>query len=183
MDKVRCGWCSRTNEVYINYHDNEWGVPCRDDGTLFELLILESFQAGLSWETILNKREAFRRAFEGFDPEKVSRFDDDKISALMKEKGIVRNLRKITAAINNAAVFSEIQREWGSFAEYIWHFTSGKVVYEWDRTSSPLSDEVCRHLKGRGMMFIGTTTVYAYLQAIGVINSHEPTCFLHREGK
>lgn len=181
MDTIcRCGWCNPNNPLYVAYHDQEWGVPQHDDGALFELLILESFQAGLSWETILNKRGAFRAAFEGFRPETVAAYGPEKAAALLEDKSIVRNRRKIAAAIRNAGAFLEIQAEWGSFSRYIWHFTDGKVVYETGRASSPLSDRVSADLKKRGMTFVGTTIVYAYLQAIGVINAHEPGCFLHR---
>ena len=179
-DVQRCRWCNLKNPVYVQYHDREWGVPQYVDGTLFEFLILELFQAGLSWETILNKREDFRRAFEGFDPEIIKNYGVEKIEALMKDASIVRNRRKIEAAIQNAGVFLAIQKEWGSFSNYIWHFTEGNVVCEWDRTNSPLSDRISADLKKRGMKFIGTTIVYSYLQAIGVINSHEPGCFLHQ---
>ena len=184
MDKIRrCGWCNPRNPLYVDYHDHEWGVPRHDDGALFELLVLESFQAGLSWETILNKRQAFRTAFDGFDPETVAAYGPEKTAALLENRSIVRNRRKIAAAVQNAAVFLAIQREWGSFSRYIWHFTGGRVVYETGAVSSPLSDQVSADLKKRGMTFVGTTIVYSYLQAIGVINSHEPGCFLHTAGQ
>ena len=176
----RCRWCNLKNPVYVEYHDRQWGVPQYEDGTLFEFLILELFQAGLSWETILNKREDFRRAFDGFDPELIKNYGAEKIEALMKDASIVRNRRKIEAVIQNAGFFLAIQKEWGSFSDYIWHFTEGNVVCEWDRTNSPLSDRISGDLKKRGMKFIGTTIVYSYLQAIGVINSHEPGCFLYQ---
>lgn len=178
----RCGWCNPNNPLYIAYHDEEWGVPQHDDRKLFELLVLESFQAGLSWETILNKREAFRSAFDGFDPEAVAAYGEERTAALLEDRSIVRNRRKIAAAIRNAGVFLEIQAEWGSFSRYIWHFTDGQVVYETGKASSPLSDRVSADLRRRGMTFVGTTIVYAYLQAVGVIHSHDPGCFLHREG-
>ena len=178
----RCGWCNPNNPLYIAYHDEEWGVPQHDDGKLFELLVLESFQAGLSWETILNKREAFRSAFGGFDPEAVAAYGEERTAALLEDRSIVRNRRKIAAAVRNAGVFLEIQAEWGSFSRYIWHFTDGQVVYETGKASSPLSDRVSADLRRRGMTFVGTTIVYAYLQAIGVIHSHDPGCFLLREG-
>lgn len=184
MDTIcRCGWCNLNNPLYVAYHDEEWGVPQHDDGALFELLILESFQAGLAWETILNKREAFRAAFDGFVPETVAAYGPEKTAALLEDRSIVRNRRKIAAAVQNARVFLAIQREWDSFSRYIWHFTDGRVVYETGEASSPLSDRVSEDLKRRGMTFVGTTIVYAYLQAIGVINSHEPGCFLHRAGQ
>ena len=172
-----------SNALYVAYHDTEWGVPVYDDRKLFEMLILECFQAGLSWECILNKREAFRRAFDGFDCNKVAAYDDEKIEALCKDAGIVRNRLKIIAAVGNAKAFLKIQKEFGSFASFIWLFTNGEVVYECDRTFSPLSDAVSRELKKRGMKFVGTTIVYSFLQAIGIICSHEEGCWLHRPEK
>lgn len=177
----RCKWCNLKNPIYVAYHDTEWCVPEYDEGKLFELLLLESFQAGLSWETILNKRENFREAFDGFAPEKIKCYDEDKIESLMNNAGIIRNRRKITAVIKNAVVFLEIQREWGSFAEYIWHFTEKQVVYEVNETSSPLSDMVSKDLQKRGMRFVGTTIIYSYLQAVGVLYSHDEECFLYRK--
>lgn len=181
MDKKRCFWCNPKNPLYIRYHDEEWGVPARDDETLFELLLLESFQAGLSWETILNKRESFRRAFDGFDPRIIRNYDETRIQSLMRDAGIIRNRRKIEAAITNARIFLEIQREWGSFHAYLLRFSGGKIIYECGRTSSPLSDTISADLKKRGMKFVGTTIIYAYLQAIGMVYSHDPDCFLYRE--
>lgn len=180
MNHVRCRWCNCKNPVYIKYHDNEWGVPLHDDQKLFELLILESFQAGLSWETILNKRENFRKAFDEFDPTLIQNYDSSKILSLMTDSGIIRNRRKIEAAIVNARVFLEIQKEWGSFNAYIWHFTDGTTVHELDRVTSPLSDLISKDLKKHGMKFVGSTIIYSYLQAIGIIYSHERACFLHR---
>jgi len=177
---MRCRWCNLQNPIYIRYHDEEWGHPQYDDQKLFELLILESFQAGLSWEIVLNKRENFRSAFDDFNPEKISHYDESKILTLLTDPGIVRNRRKIEAAICNAAVFLQIQRQWGGFHRYIWHFTNGKTIYEVDKTCSDLSDQISFDLKKRGMRFVGTTIVYSYLQAIGIIYSHEQTCFLHR---
>ena len=166
------------NPIYVQYHDEEWGVPVYDDGTLLEFLILEPFQAGLSWETILNKRESFRRAFDAYDIEKICGYDEEKIAALLKDPGIIRNRRKIEAAINNTKIFRQIRKEWGSFSGYIWHFTEGRVIYETGKASSELSDQVSQDMKKRGMKFIGTTIVYAYLQAIGVVCSHDSQCFL-----
>jgi DNA-3-methyladenine glycosylase I len=180
--KMRCRWANPKNERYIRYHDEEWGVPVHDDRKLFEMLILECFQAGLSWECVLNKREAFCEAFDGFDLEKVCAYEEDKLEALRSNPGIIRNRLKIQAAVANAKVFREIQQEYGSFADYLWHWTDGKVVYEIGRTSSELSDRISKDLKKRGMKFVGTTVIYAYLQAVGVIYSHEPNCFLaHRD--
>lgn len=176
-NQKRCSWCNMNNPLYVDYHDNEWGVPEHDDQKLFELLMLEGFQAGLSWETILNKRENFRAAFDNFDLSKVADYRQDKINELMQDKGIIRNKRKITAAVKNAKVFQEIQNEFGSFSDYIWGWTNGKVIFENDKTNSELSDTVSADLKKRGMTFVGTTIIYSYLQAIGVINSHEDGCW------
>lgn len=178
----RCTWCNMKNIKYLEYHDNEWGVPEYEDHSLFELLILESFQAGLSWECVLNKRERFRKVFDDFDIEKICNYKEDKIQILMEDSGIIRNRRKIEAAINNARIFRLIQNEYQSFSNYIWHFTDHKVVYEIGKASSELSDQVSKDLKKRGMKFVGTTIIYAYLQAIGVIYSHDEGCFLYKKG-
>lgn len=179
--RPRCHWCNLANPLYVSYHDQEWGRAVHDDHTLFEMLVLESFQAGLSWECVLNKRAAFRRAFDGFDYVKVARYDDARQEALRHDEGIIRNRMKIAAAVTNAQAFMRIQAEWGSFDRYIWSFTQGVTIYEWDRTSSPLSDIISKDLKRRGMRWVGTTIVYSYLQAIGIIQSHEPGCWLHKE--
>lgn len=176
--KCRCSWASPKNERYIRYHDEEWGIPVRDDSKLLEMLILESFQAGLSWECILNKREAFRQAFDQFDLEKICTYDDKKLFSLQNNADIIRNRLKIQAAVNNAKIFREIQKEYGSFSNYLWHWTNGKVVYEKGKTASPLSDTISKDLKRRGMKFVGTTIIYSYLQAVGIIYSHESGCFL-----
>ena len=176
----RCGWCNLKNPLYIEYHDHEWGVPVYDDHDLFEFLILESFQAGLSWECVLNKRDAFRQAFDNFDLNRICRYDEQKVEELMQNPGIIRNRRKILAAINNASIFQSIQAEYGSFSDYIWHFTGHETVYEIGLASSDLSDRVSKDLERRGMKFVGTTIIYAYLQAVGIINSHEKECFLYR---
>lgn len=178
--KVRCSWANPANPAYIAYHDSEWGVATHDDQELFEMLVLECFQAGLSWECILNKRPAFRAAFEGFDVDAVCAFGQAKVDELMQNAGIVRNRRKIEAAITNARVFRSIQSEFGNFAHYIWDWTDGETIHETGRATSPLSDAVSRDLKARGMKFVGSTVIYAYLQAIGVISAHEEGCFLHR---
>ena len=176
----RCFWCNEKNAAYLRYHDEEWGVPCHDDGKLFELLLLESFQAGLSWECILNKREAFRAAFDGFHAATIARYDDAKCDALAQDAGIVRNRRKIRAAVSNAHVFLQIQEEYGSFDRYLWAFTDGAVVCEpcdaYCRT--PLSDRISADLKRQGMTFVGSTIIYSYLQAVGVVNGHTQDCFL-----
>ena len=178
----RCSWVTPHNDLYIAYHDHEWGVPSYEDAYLFEMLLLESFQAGLSWECVLNKREAFREAFDGFDYIRISCYQEEKIAQLMQNKGIIRNRRKILAAVRNASIFMEIQKEFGSFSQYIWHFTEGEVIRYGDgiiRATSPLSDAISSDLKKRGMTFVGSTIMYAYLQAIGVIDDHEPCCELY----
>ncbi len=181
MEEVtRCRWCNLNNPTYVGYHDNEWGRPVHDDHKLFELLVLEGFQAGLSWECILNKRDAFRVAFDNFDVDAVSDYDEAKKESLRQDGSIVRNRLKIDASVRNALVFKNIVREFGSFGNYIWGFTHGQIIYECDKTSSPLSDDISKDLKRRGMKFVGTTIVYSYLQAIGVINSHDGQCWLHK---
>ncbi len=179
-DVTRCRWCNLNNPTYVDYHDNEWGRPVHDDHKLFELLVLEGFQAGLSWECILNKRDAFRVAFDNFDVDAVSDYDEAKKESLRQDGSIVRNRLKIDASVRNALVFKNIVREFGSFGNYIWGFTHGQIIYECDKTSSPLSDDISKDLKRRGMKFVGTTIVYSYLQAIGVINSHDGQCWLHK---
>ena len=174
----RCSWVNEKNPIYIKYHDEEWGEAHHDDAQLFELLILEIFQAGLSWETILNKRDNFRKAFDNFDWNKIVNYDEDKINELMQDKGIIRNRRKIEATINNTKIFMDIQKEYGSFAKYIWSFTNNQVIITDSKVvSNELSDTISKELRKRGMKFVGTVIVYSYLQAIGVINSHEPVCF------
>ena len=177
----RCKWCNIKNLVYIEYHDKEWGVPEHDDRMLFELLILENFQAGLSWECVLNKRPAFREAFDQFDPETVCEYGEEKLAELLQNEKLIRNRLKMNAAVTNANVFRKIQKEFGTFDRYIWGFTDGKTVYEVGETHSELSDAISKDLKKRGMKFVGTTIIYSYLQAIGVINSHEEGCFLYRD--
>lgn len=177
----RCKWCNLKNELYITYHDNEWSIPNFDDKYLFEMLILESFQAGLSWECILNKRESFKEAFDCFDINKICEYDDDKIVELMNNDKIVRNKRKIIAAVNNSKIFKEIQLEYGSFHNYLSTFTNDKVIYEVGKTVNELSDRISNDLKKRGMKFVGSTIIYSYLQAIGVIYSHEEGCYLFKE--
>lgn len=181
--KKRCRWANPKNDRYIRYHDEEWGVPVHDDGKLLEMLILESFQAGLSWECVLNKQEAFREAFDQFDLDKICDYDEKRIEKLMADPGIIRNRLKIRAAVNNARIFREIQKEYGSFSDYVWHWTGGKVVCERGLSSSRLSDQMSEDLKRRGMKFVGTTIIYAYLQAVGVIDSHDEGCFLEEREK
>ena len=173
----RCSWVNLNNPLYVKYHDEEWGVPSYDDDYLFEMLVLESFQAGLSWECILNKRKAFYKAFDSFNYELIANYNDDKINELINNKDIVRNKRKIEATIKNAKIFIDIQKEYKTFSNYIWSFTNNKTLYNNGLvTSNELSDTISKDLKKRGMAFVGTTIVYSYLQAIGVINDHEKTC-------
>ena len=174
----RCSWCNTKNQKYINYHDNEWGVPVYDDTLLLEMLTLEMFHSGLSFEIVLNKRENFRKAFKDYSVEKICCMTEKDIEELLNDSGIVRHRRKIESAINNTQIFKEIQKELGSFSKYLWSFTEGEIIYENGKTKSELSDTVSKDLKNRGMKFLGTTTVYAYLQAIGIINSHDKNCFL-----
>lgn len=180
-DRKRCRWCNTDNPLYVDYHDHEWSVPVHEDGKLFEMLLLETFQAGLSWECVLNKREAFRRAFDGFDATKIAVYDEEKLLTLQQDKGIIRNRLKIQAAVTNARIFNAVRQEYGSFDRYIWHFTDYRTLYETDRTTSPLSDTISKDLYRRGMKFVGSTIIYSYLQAIGIINSHEEDCWLARK--
>ena len=180
VDKVRCKWCNIKNKLYVEYHDKEWGIPNFNEHHLFEMLILESFQAGLSWECVLNKREEFRKAFDNFDIDKICNYDDKKIQELLKNEKIIRNKLKINSAISNSKIFREIQNEYGSFNNYLITFTNNKIIYEIDKTSSELSDKISGDLKKRGMKFVGTTIIYSYLQAIGVIYSHEKGCFMYK---
>lgn len=176
MTKKRCSWAG-PDEIYIRYHDEEWGVPTHDDQELFEMLVLESFQAGLSWITILKKRDNFHNAFDGFDVETVASYDDAKVEELRQDAGIIRHKGKITSAINNAQIFIEIQKEFGSFNNYIWSFTDGKIIKAEYKTESELSKSISKDLKKRGMKFVGPTIVYSYLESIGVIDNHEKDCF------
>lgn len=177
----RCAWCNLNNEIYVNYHDKEWGVLNLDDAYLFEMLILELFQAGLSFECVLNKREYFKEAYDNFDIRKIILYDENKINKLMNNKNIIRNKRKIEASINNAKIFNNIKDEYGSFYNYLKTFTNDKVIYENDKTTSELSDTISRDLKSRGMKFIGSVIIYSYLQAIGIINSHEKDCYKYKK--
>lgn len=177
---TRCRWCNPNNPKYIAYHDFEWGQPNFDEQYLLEMLILESFQAGLSWECVLNKREDFRKAFDDFRLDAVCQYDDAKIQELLENKAIIRNRRKIGAAIGNSKIFREIQTEYGSFSAYLQTFTHGEVFYETGKTTNELSDALSADLKKRGMRFVGSTIVYSYLQAIGVVYSHEEECFLYK---
>ncbi len=176
MNKSRCFWVS-DEEVYIKYHDEEWGIPTHEDKELFEMLVLESFQAGLSWITILKKRENFRQAFDDFDVEKVAKYDENKIEELRSNEGIIRHKGKITSAINNARIFIEIQKEFGSFDKYIWSFTNGEIIKAEFKTESDLSKKISKDLKNRGMKFVGPTIIYSYLESIGIIDNHQENCF------
>ncbi len=175
----RCKWCNLKNELYVKYHDEEWGRLNLDDKYLFEMLILESFQAGLSWECVLNKRESFRQAFDNFNIDKIINYSDEKIQELLQNKGIIRNRLKINATINNSKIFKDIQKEYGTFSKYLETFTNNKVVYEIGKTTSNLSDNISKDLQKRGMKFVGSTIIYSFLQAIGVIYSHDEGCYLY----
>ncbi len=183
----RCAWVPSNDVLYQQYHDREWGVPVYEDRLIFEFLCLEAFQAGLSWRIVLYKRENFRRAFENFDPQVVARFNETKIQELLKNAGIIRNRLKVRAAVNNAQKFLEVQREFGRFSDYIWRFTGGRpLVNHWKSTediptSTELSDAISIDLKRRGFKFMGTTVVYAHMQAAGMVNDHTTDCFRHGE--
>lgn len=186
MDKHRCGWCVG-DELYEAYHDQEWGVPVKDDQTLFEFLILETFQAGLSWITVLRKRDNFRVAFDNFDYRKIASYDDQKIAALLENEGIIRNKLKVRATVTNAMAFLKVQEEFGSFSSYIWGFVEGKPIknklknYKDAPANTPLSDAISKDLKKRGFKFVGSTVVYAHMQATGMVNDHEINCFRYEE--
>jgi DNA-3-methyladenine glycosylase I len=186
MEKHRCGWC-KGDALYEAYHDTEWGVPVKDDATLFEFLILETFQAGLSWLTILRKREHFRTAFDQFDYRKIVAYDEDKIEALLQNEGIIRNKLKVRATVSNAAAFMQVQAEFGSFSNYIWGFVEGKPIrnalnsYKESPAHTPLSDAISKDLKKRGFKFVGSTVIYAHMQATGMVNDHEIHCFRYHE--
>lgn len=186
MNKTRCGWC-KNDPLYMAYHDTEWGVPVFADDKLFEFLILETFQAGLSWITILRKRENFRSAFDDFDYKKIANYTEAKFEELLLDAGIIRNRLKIKATISNAVAFMEVQQEFGSFSTYIWSFTNGKPIKnKWKTLSeipatTELSDVISKDLKKRGFKFVGPTVIYAHLQATGMINDHIIDCFRHQE--
>lgn len=178
---VRCGWCEK-DDLYRNYHDSEWGSPVYDDETIFEFLILESFQAGLSWYTILKKRDSFRKSFDKFNYKKIAKYDDQKIEALMQDEGIVRNRLKVLATINNAKAFMEVQKEFGSFSKYMWNFVGGKPIDNKPNSlkdvpaTTEISDSLAKDLKKRGFKFLGSTVVYAHMQATGMVNDHIMDC-------
>ena len=179
-DRKRCKWCNLNNPLYVEYHDSEWCVPRFDDQYLYEMLLLESFQAGLSWECVLNKRESFAKAYDNFDIHKVISYDEHKIEELLNNQAIIRNRRKICASIRNSKIFLEISREYGSFHNYLSSFTKDNILYETDQTTNALSDEISKDLQKRGMTFVGSVIIYSYLQAIGVIYSHEKECYLYQ---
>ncbi len=186
MEKHRCGWC-KGDALYEAYHDTEWGVPVKDDDLLFEFLILETFQAGLSWITILRKRENFRKAFDYFDCQKIVTYNENKIEELLQNEGIIRNKLKVRATVTNAAAFMKVQQEFGTFSNYIWGFVNGKPIknalknYKESPANTPLSDEISKDLKKRGFKFVGSTVVYAHMQATGMVNDHEVHCFRYHE--
>jgi DNA-3-methyladenine glycosylase I len=179
---TRCGWCN-SSELYQKYHDQEWGVPVYEDTKLFEFLLLETFQAGLSWITILNKRENFRAAFDAFDYKKIASYSEDKIQDLLQDSGIIRNQLKVRSAVSNAIAFMKIQEEFGSFSKYIWGFTNGKPIVNNRKNLSevqattPLSDAISKDLKKRGFKFVGSTVVYAHMQATGMVDDHVADCW------
>jgi DNA-3-methyladenine glycosylase I len=187
--KQRCQWCLNNGEIYIDYHDKEWGVPVHDDRHFFEHVVLEGAQAGLSWITILKRRENYRKAFDNFDVKKVAGYDEEKIEELILDAGVIRNRLKIKSAIKNAKVFMAIQKEFGSFDKYFWGFTDGKVIDNKIKTmkdipaTSELSDTISKDLKKRGMSFIGSTIIYAMMQSVGMVNDHEISCFRYKELK
>ena len=181
METKRCKWCNEKNKIYIKYHDSEWGVKNEDNAYLFEMLILESFQAGLSWECILNKRDNFRKAYDNFDIEKICNYDKMKIQELLLNEKIIRNKLKIKASINNSKIFKKIQNEYGTFHEYLKSFTNDRIVYETGKTTSELSDKISKDLKKKGMKFVGSTIIYSYLQAVGIIYSHDKECFMYKD--
>lgn len=186
MEKHKCGWCLG-DDLYEAYHDKEWGVPVKDDDTLFEFLILETFQAGLSWITILRKRENFRKAFDHFDYKKIAKYDQAKKDKLLQDPGIVRNKLKVNATVTNAQAFIKVQEEFGSFSKYIWNFVDGKPIknkiknYKNAPANTKLSDALSKDLKKRGFKFVGSTVVYAHMQATGMVNDHEMNCFRYEE--
>jgi len=184
--KNRCAWCEK-DDLYRDYHDNEWGKPVYDDATIFEFLILETFQAGLSWYTVLAKRENFRKAFEGFDVQKVANFSEKKIASLCEDAGIIRNKLKIKAAVTNAQAFMQVQEEFGSFSKYIWDFVGGKPIDNKPKNLSDvpatteISDKLSKDLKKRGFKFVGSTVVYAHMQATGMVNDHVMDCWTRKK--
>jgi DNA-3-methyladenine glycosylase I len=187
-EKTRCGWCQKGNlQLYIDYHDKEWGVPQHDDTKLFEAIILDAFQAGLSWLTILKRRETFRKAFDNFDAHKIARYNEKRIQKLLKDEGIIRNQLKVRAAVTNAQAFLAVQEEFGTFDEYIWQFTDGKTLVNTHRDMKTIlpktkeSDAMSKALQARGFRFVGSTICYAFMQAVGMVNDHMTDCFRYNE--
>ena len=186
MSKHRCGWCVG-DDIYESYHDEEWGVPVKDDATIFEFLILETFQAGLSWITVLKKRDNFRKAFDTFDYKKIAQYDEAKIASLLQDEGIIRNKLKVRATVSNAIAFIKVQEEFGSFGKYIWGFVNGKSIknavknYKDAPANTKISDALSKDLKKRGFKFVGSTVVYAHMQATGMVNDHEINCFRYEQ--
>ena len=178
---IRCPGDYQKDPLYLKYHDEEWGQLNLDDNYLFEMLLLESFQAGLSWECVLNKREAFRKAYDNFDLDKICSYSTDKIDELLNNKDIIRNKLKIKASINNAKIFKSIRKEYGSFRNYLKTFTNEEIIYEIDKTTNELSDNLSKDLQNRGMKFVGSVIIYSYLQAIGIIYSHDRECYLYKK--
>ena len=176
----RCKWCNIKNQTYVNYHDNEWCKLNTNEKYLFEMLILESFQAGLSWECVLNKRDYFKEAYDNFDIDKIINYDNKKINELINNQNIIRNKLKIETSINNARIFKKIKEEYKTFYNYLTTFTNNKIYYETNKTSSELSDNISKDLTKRGMKFVGTKIIYSYLQAIGIIYSHDKECFMYK---
>lgn len=183
--KLRCAWCEK-DDLYRNYHDNEWGKPVYDDATIFEFLILETFQAGLSWYTVLAKRENFRKAFDHFDWNTIANYSEEKMTELAEDAGIIRNKLKIKATVTNAQAFIKVQEEFGSFSKYIWGFVNGKPIDNKPKTlkdvpaTTPISDALSKDLKKRGFKFVGSTVVYAHMQATGMVNDHVMDCFTRK---
>lgn len=186
-DKIRCDWCLGQFPEYVKYHDREWGVPVHNERKHFEFLVLEGAQAGLSWATILKRREEYRKAFDGFDPVKIASYNRRKINSLLKDPGIIRNRLKIESAVNNAKCFLQVKDEFGSFDKYIWHFVDGRpVINHWKsireiKPTTFLSDKLSKDLKQRGFNFVGSTIIYAHMQAIGMVNDHLVSCFRYKE--
>lgn len=177
MNINRCRWCNLKNPMYVKYHDEEWGVLNTDERYLYEMFILETFQAGLSWECILNKREYFSLAYDNFDIDKIVKYDNQKIEELLNNKNIIRNKLKIRASINNSIIYKQIKKEYKTFYNYLNSYFNDKIIYENDKTTNSISDNISRDLIKRGMRFVGSVTIYSYLQAIGLINSHDDNCF------
>ena len=177
----RCSWVNEKNKDYVKYHDEEWGILNTDERYLYEMFILETFQAGLSWECILNKRKYFKESYDNFDIDKVIKYDNNKIEELLNNKNLIRNKLKIKSSINNSIIYKKIQNEYKTFYNYLCTFTNGRIIYECDKTTNEISDNISKDLIKRGMSFVGSVTIYSYLQAIGIINSHKEECYLYKK--